>query len=171
MVLIHIRGDYSDKYVGHSFIYYIFSKPLQSPLLLTLFSTIIPSSRLLAPLLWTVCDGVGAWCLSRLYRMRNKSLNRNSSGDILVILLCALSLLKRDPAHVFTSYLLNPYLFLPSIALSTATLDNALFLLTLYFACIGEDKCTMHEGCELTYASQATPLCHYSLSQSSLISR
>ena len=33
------------------------------------------------------------------------------------------------------SYLMNPYLFLPSLALSTSVLENTLYLTTIYFAC------------------------------------
>lgn len=36
-----------------------------------------------------------------------------------------------------TSYLMNPYLFLPSLALSTSSLENAVFLSALAFACEG----------------------------------
>ena len=37
-----------------------------------------------------------------------------------------------------TRYLLNPYIFLPSLALSSSSLENALALLSLMFACRGE---------------------------------
>ena len=37
-----------------------------------------------------------------------------------------------------TRYLLNPYIFLPSLALSSSSLENSLALLSLMFACRGE---------------------------------
>ena len=39
---------------------------------------------------------------------------------------------------ICTRYLLNPYIFLPSLALSSSSLENALALLSLMFACRGE---------------------------------
>ena len=39
---------------------------------------------------------------------------------------------------ICTRYLLNPYIFFPSLALSSSSLENALALLSLMFACRGE---------------------------------
>ncbi|KIJ49409.1 hypothetical protein M422DRAFT_225095 [Sphaerobolus stellatus SS14] len=109
----------------------------QSPILLTLFSTIIPPSKILSPLLWTACDGISAWCLSRIYILRNKPTTGDSSPDALINLF----------------YLLNPYLFLPSIAQSSATLDNTLFLSTLYFACNGKTSASLFSLAVLSHLS------------------
>jgi len=92
-----------------------------SPILLTLFSTILPLSSTLSPLLWTLCDGIGAWCLSRIFRLRSKSIKAYGSRESLVV----------------AFYLLNPYLFLPAISQSTSTFDNTLFLFTVYSAALG----------------------------------
>lgn len=50
--------------------------------------------------------------------------------------------LNQGPSHrdglVFAAYLLNPYLFLPSLALSTSTFENVAVLLSLMFAAEGE---------------------------------
>jgi phosphatidylinositol glycan class U len=42
---------------------------------------------------------------------------------------------------MISSYLLNPYLIFPSLALSTSTLDNALCVFTLLSASKGTPKC------------------------------
>jgi hypothetical protein len=39
--------------------------------------------------------------------------------------------------HYFFSYLLNPYIFLPTLALSTSTFENTLTLLSIMFASQG----------------------------------
>ncbi|CCL99265.1 uncharacterized protein FIBRA_01280 [Fibroporia radiculosa] len=91
-----------------------------SPLLLSLFSTVLPLTTLTAPLLWTACDAVSAWALVNIWRAR---LNVSHSS--------------RD-ALVAASYLLNPYIVMPSLALSTSSYENALCLLALLFACRGQ---------------------------------
>jgi hypothetical protein len=48
---------------------------------------------------------------------------------------------------IMSSYLLNPYLFLPTLALSTSSFDNTLTLLSIMFACQGlhfSAKCHSH---------------------------
>ncbi|KAF9527285.1 GPI transamidase subunit PIG-U [Crepidotus variabilis] len=99
-----------DPYSGGSF--------RQSPLLLSLFTTILPSSsKPLASLLWTLNDVVGAYTLVQIWRSRQ---NVTSS--------------RRDTL-VAAAYLLNPYLFLPSLALSTSSFENTLMLSAILFAC------------------------------------
>ncbi|KAJ3504422.1 hypothetical protein NLJ89_g7940 [Agrocybe chaxingu] len=98
-----------DPYSGGSF--------RHSPLLLSLFTTVLPSSRTLASLLWTLNDVAGAWAMVEIWRARQHL--RSSPRDILIASL----------------YLLNPYIFLPSVALSTSSLENTLMLLSILFAC------------------------------------
>lgn len=65
---------------------------------------------------------MGAWALLRIWRARQRVGKAPGGRDGLV-------------AAVF---LLNPYLFLPSLALSTSTFENTAVLLTLMFASEGE---------------------------------
>ncbi|KAL0569558.1 hypothetical protein V5O48_012410 [Marasmius crinis-equi] len=88
-----------------------------SPLYLSLFSTFLPNSRTAAAILWTLCDAVGAYALVEIWRARQGL--GSSSRDSLVA----------------GAYLFNPYLFLPSLALSTSSLENMLAMLALLFAC------------------------------------
>ncbi|KAF5369760.1 hypothetical protein D9758_001334 [Tetrapyrgos nigripes] len=87
-----------------------------SPLYLTLFTTILPNSRFSAAFLWTLLDALGAYALVNIYRARQGL--RETSRDGLIAAL----------------YLLNPYLFLPSLALSTSSFENTLLLLSIMFA-------------------------------------
>ncbi|TEB38511.1 cell division cycle protein 91 [Coprinellus micaceus] len=87
-----------------------------SPLLLALFSSILPSSRDVAATLWALCDAIAAWALVQTWRARQNV--SSSSRDGLVAAM----------------YLLNPYIFLPTLALSTSSLENALLLLAVMFA-------------------------------------
>ncbi|KAG8915103.1 hypothetical protein FRC00_007880 [Tulasnella sp. 408] len=91
----------------------------ESPLLLSAFSTYLPSSALPSALLWTLIDGLGAWCLVKIYRARVSASRApvNPKWEQLIGLL----------------YLLNPYLFLPNLARSTASLENAVALAALMF--------------------------------------
>ncbi|KAG0701281.1 GPI transamidase subunit PIG-U [Suillus ampliporus] len=102
-----------DPYMGGAFHH--------SPLLLSLFSTIVPP----LPLIWAVSDAVGAWALLRIWRARqglspHKGTRSNAENLIVSV------------------YLLNPYLLLPSLALSTSTFENTLALLALMFASEGK---------------------------------
>ncbi|KAK7040095.1 hypothetical protein VNI00_009900 [Paramarasmius palmivorus] len=90
-----------------------------SPLYLSLFSTIIPKSAGISAVLWTLCDAVGAYSLVEIWRARQGLGKTESSRDALVA----------------ASYLFNPYLFLPSLALSTSSFENALALVVMMFAC------------------------------------
>ncbi|KAI0927260.1 hypothetical protein AcV5_007840 [Taiwanofungus camphoratus] len=102
----------TDPYSGGSF--------RHSPLLLSLFSTVIPLTRATSAVLWTVSDAAAAWALVRIWRARQNVSSSPRDGLIAAI------------------YLLNPYVFLPSLAFSTSTFDNALHLLSLSFVCRGQ---------------------------------
>ncbi|KAF8530385.1 PIG-U-domain-containing protein [Hysterangium stoloniferum] len=114
----------------------------QSPLLLTLFSTLLPLSPVLSPLLWTLCDGIGAWCLSQIWKLRRSSESEQRSRTGLIVAL----------------YLLNPYIFLPSLAQSTSTFDNTLFLVTVYSACAGNVPVALLSLAFLTHLSLTSVL-------------
>ncbi|KAH7889100.1 PIG-U-domain-containing protein [Phlebopus sp. FC_14] len=88
-----------------------------SPLFLSLFATVPPS-----PVAWALCDTIGAWALLRIWRARQRINKAPSSRDGLIAVV----------------YLLNPYLLLPSLALSTATFENMMVLLSLMFASEGK---------------------------------
>ncbi|KII92631.1 hypothetical protein PLICRDRAFT_89199 [Plicaturopsis crispa FD-325 SS-3] len=100
-----------DPYSGGSFYH--------SPLYLALFSTVLPTSRAVAAVLWTFADVVGAWALTRIWRARQR-VPRSPRDSLLAAL-----------------YLSNPYLLLSSLALSTSTFDNTLVLLSIMFASQG----------------------------------
>ncbi|TFY80166.1 hypothetical protein EWM64_g3851, partial [Hericium alpestre] len=72
-------------------------------------------------------DAVAAWALVRIWKARS-GVAANAGAREGVVL---------------ASYLLNPYLLLPSLALSTATFDNALILLTLMFASEGASSAAL----------------------------
>ncbi|KAF9452779.1 PIG-U-domain-containing protein [Macrolepiota fuliginosa MF-IS2] len=90
-----------------------------SPLLLALFSVILPESRTSASLIWTSFDLTGAWALISIWKARQNV--GATSKDALIN----------------ASYLLNPYVFLPTLALSSSTLQNTLTLLSIKFAAEG----------------------------------
>ncbi|KAL6301989.1 PIG-U-domain-containing protein [Sparassis latifolia] len=106
-----------------------------SPLLLSLFSTVLPLNEYSSPLIWTACDAVAAWALVRIWRSR-----QNVSASSRDVLLAAL-------------YLLNPYIFFPSLALSTSTFENMLYLLSLMFACRGRTSAAALTLAFLTHLS------------------
>ncbi|KIM75991.1 hypothetical protein PILCRDRAFT_826843 [Piloderma croceum F 1598] len=91
-----------------------------SPLFLSLFSTLLPTSRVTSSILWTLCDAVGALALIRIWRARQRVSSSSRDGLIGAV------------------YLLNPYLFLPTLALSTSTFENTLTLLSIMFASEGQ---------------------------------
>ncbi|KAI0689071.1 GPI transamidase subunit PIG-U [Cytidiella melzeri] len=88
-----------------------------SPLLLSAFTTLLPLNDVGSKLLWTACDAAAAWSLVKIWRSRQRV--QKSSRDGLIAAL----------------YLLNPYLLLPSLALSTSSLENAALLAAVAFAC------------------------------------
>lgn len=92
----------------------------QSPLFLSVFSTVLPP----LPIIWTLSDIIGALALVRIWHARRR-VGKGSDG--------------RD-GLVASVALLNPYLLLSSLALSTSTFENTAVLLTLMFASEGEAK-------------------------------
>ncbi|KAJ8696015.1 hypothetical protein PTI98_005916 [Pleurotus ostreatus] len=114
---VHLFQSGIDPYDGGSFHH--------SPLLLALFDTVIPASRLAAYVLWCLCDALAALTLAKIWRSRQRV--AQSSRDALIA----------------SIYLLNPYLLLPSLALSTSTIDNAFTLLSLSYACQGNASASL----------------------------
>ncbi|KAI0366878.1 PIG-U-domain-containing protein [Pilatotrama ljubarskyi] len=106
-----------DPYSGGSF--------RHSPLLLSLFSTVLPLTPYTSALLWTAADAVAAWALVRIWRLRTGA--KKTSRD----------------RQIAALYLLNPYIFLPSLALSTSSLENMLCLLAIMFACRGRASASL----------------------------
>ncbi|KAF8198070.1 GPI transamidase subunit PIG-U [Pholiota molesta] len=101
-----------DPYSGGSF--------RHSPLLLSFFATILPNSTKLASILWALNDIAGALAMVQIYRARQNV--RRTPRDTLVAAL----------------YLLNPYILLSSLALSTSSIENTLMLVSIMFACQGK---------------------------------
>jgi len=60
---------------------------------------------------------------------------KTSSRDGLIAAMCVSYTLGCIPILTFYRYLLNPYLFLPSLALSSSSIENTLVLLSVMFAC------------------------------------
>ncbi|KAJ7928061.1 GPI transamidase subunit PIG-U [Mycena leptocephala] len=91
-----------------------------SPLFLALFTTVLPTSRTISSIIWTLCDAVGAWALVQIWRARQRVAQTSRDGLIAA------------------AYLLNPYVFLSTLALSTSSFENMLALLSLMFAARGQ---------------------------------
>ncbi|KAJ8521833.1 hypothetical protein ONZ45_g1512 [Pleurotus djamor] len=108
---VHLFKNGADPYDGGSFHH--------SPLLLALFGTVIPPSKVAAYAFWCLCDAMAAGALVSIWHSRQR-----------------VSLSSRDTLIALT-YLLNPYLLLPSLALSTSTIDNTLTLFAIKYACQG----------------------------------
>ncbi|KAF7298859.1 hypothetical protein MIND_00833700 [Mycena indigotica] len=106
-----------------------------SPILLSLFTTVIPTSRRLASILWTLSDIAGAWALVQLWRARQRAPQTSRDG------------------LVAAAYLLNPYLFLPTLALSSSTFENTLTLLSLMFAAQGNASLALVSAAILLHLS------------------
>ncbi|KAG2148725.1 PIG-U-domain-containing protein [Suillus bovinus] len=118
-----------DPYIGGSFHH--------SPLLLSLFSTIVPP----LPIIWAVSDAIGAWALLHIWRARQGLPSQEvarSNVENLITSVYDLSAYFEYAPNAPHSYLLNPYLLLPSLALSTSTFENTLTLLALMFASQGK---------------------------------
>lgn len=69
-----------------------------------------------------------------------------------------LKLLLSHRIDSFISYLLNPYLVFPSLALSTSTFDNALYVLVLTLASQGNVCHIPTFECHLTVQKDEEPL-------------
>ncbi|TFK25205.1 cell division cycle protein 91 [Coprinopsis marcescibilis] len=123
-----------DPYAGGTF--------RHSPLLLALFSTVLPSSRTFAPFVWVLFDAIGAWALVNIWRARQNVASSARDGVIA------------------TLYLANPYLLLPSLALSTSTIENALILLSIMFSCQRKSSAAL---LALAFGSQLSPLAAFTL--------
>jgi GPI-anchor transamidase subunit U len=109
----------------------------QSPILLALFSTLIPLTSVVPRIMWSLFDGLAAWCLVQIWRIRSNT--RNIVQEGLIVTMCVRFSYAANTirAQGIFRYLLHPYLLLPTLALSTSTLDNALLMLGLYFAAYG----------------------------------
>jgi len=112
----------------------------KSPLFLSLFSTLLPSTRVASSILWTLSDAVGAWALIRIWRARQRV--SASSRDGLIGAL----------------YLLNPYLFLPTLALSTSTFENTLTVLSIMLASEGQVSASLLASALLVQLSLSSVL-------------
>ncbi|KAI0769059.1 PIG-U-domain-containing protein [Trametes elegans] len=101
-----------------------------SPLLLSLFSTVLPLTPYTSPVLWTTVDAVAAWALVRIWRLRAGAKETSRDGQIAAL------------------YLFNPYILLPSLARSTSSIENMLCLLALMFASRGRASASLFSlGC------------------------
>ncbi|KAG8748821.1 hypothetical protein FRC12_013768, partial [Ceratobasidium sp. 428] len=58
---------------------------LHSPLLLALFSTILPLSSIGTAVLWSLLDGFTAWCLVSIWRLRSFTIDDNK--EVLIVAL------------------------------------------------------------------------------------
>ncbi|KAH8119057.1 PIG-U-domain-containing protein [Phellopilus nigrolimitatus] len=106
-----------------------------SPLLLSLFSTVIPLTTTTARILWATCDVLSAYLMVQIWRARSKIVGGGREN------------------MVIGAFVLNPYLFLPSLALSTSTLENTLYLASLFFACRKRKACCLLTLAFLTHLS------------------
>ncbi len=112
---------------------------MKSPLLLSLFSTVLPLTPYTSPIFWTAADAVAAWALVRIWRLRTGAKATSRDGRVAAMYVLTHSLRNASVDLCYsTRYLLNPYIFLPSLALSSSSIENALALLSLMFACRGE---------------------------------
>ncbi|KAG8932493.1 hypothetical protein FRC02_001016 [Tulasnella sp. 418] len=108
-----------------------------SPLSLAIFSSLSLTSEHISPIIWALLDGIGAWSLIRIWRSRTGSKSGHPSNEGLIAVL----------------YLLNPYVLLPNLALSTASLENALCLTAIAFACQGRASASLLFLALLTHTS------------------
>ncbi|KAI9460305.1 PIG-U-domain-containing protein [Boletus coccyginus] len=109
-----------------------------SPLFLSIFSTVLPP----LPIIWALGDIVGTWtllCIWCAWQHISKGLGGHDG------LVAAVSLL-------------NPYLFLLSLALSTSTFENMAVLLALMFASEGKPPAALLALVFLTHLSISTSL-------------
>lgn len=87
-------------------------------------------------------DGVGAWALTLIWRARQRV--AWSQRDNLVAAMSVFPI--RRPfilaEYNHARYLLNPYVLLPSLALSTSSIENTMSLLAIMFASQGNSPKT-----------------------------
>ncbi|KAI0632021.1 PIG-U-domain-containing protein [Trametes polyzona] len=114
---IYLFSHGIDPYSGGSF--------RHSPLLLSLFSTVVPLTPYTSPILWTAVDSVAAWALLKIWRLRVGATKTSRDWQVASL------------------YLLNPYVFLPSLALSTSSIENMLCLLAVMYACRGRASASL----------------------------
>ncbi|PAV18788.1 cell division cycle 91 [Pyrrhoderma noxium] len=106
---IYLHESNIDPYSGGAF--------YQSPLFLLLFSTIYPLNSYSARILWGICDIISAYLLIKIWRARTNT--RRETRETMIA----------------GAFILNPYIFLPSLALSTSAIENTLYLLAVSLAC------------------------------------
>lgn len=83
-----------------------------------------------------MCDAFSGYFLVQIWRARSKT--DGSMKENMILGAYALSsFLTWMFDWLFFRFLLNPYLFLSSLALSTSTLENTLFLFSTFSACRG----------------------------------
>jgi len=111
-----------------------------SPLFLALFTTVLPTSRTISSIIWTLCDAVGAWALVQIWRARQRVAQTSRDGLIAA------------------AYLLNPYLFLSTLSLSTSPFENTLALLSLMFAARGSTSPSLLAAALLLHLSLSSIL-------------
>lgn len=74
---------------------------LQSPLYLSIFSTLLPLNRITGPILWTVVDGIAAWALIQIWQARSRV--QNGARNVLVATLCVkIPCLNYDQTDVYS---------------------------------------------------------------------
>ena len=135
-----IRFDRRNSFQTNSSLNHHVSSPSlsQSPLYLSLFSTFLPLNQITSPLLWTLVDVVGAYALVQTWRARNGAGKTKRDALLAALYVVNLGVDIELTRFVSASYLFNPYLFLPSLALSTSSISNMLHLLTIMFAAHGK---------------------------------
>ena len=110
----------------------------QSPLYLSIFSTLLPLNRVSSPVVWTLVDAVSAYALVETWRARSGSGKSKKDALLAALYVFDLNMDVRGLTRLLsTSYLFNPYLFLPSLAFSTSSISNMLHLLSIMFAACG----------------------------------
>jgi len=105
------------------------------PLYLAAFSTILPMNDTALQVIWTFIDVIGAWCMVEIYRARH-----------------GVSQSPRD-SLIAAAYLLNPYIFLPNLARSTASIEKALTLFAIMSACKGRSSAALLSTAFLVHLS------------------
>lgn len=82
MGLTHILEGCSDRHVDDLLFTDYTDRSAQSPLLLSLFSTVLPLNPSTSALIWTASDSIAAWALVKIWRARQR-LNRSSRDSLI----------------------------------------------------------------------------------------